>query len=99
VYLENERWLDVTITPTARSRGESWIVLDTPDMEAGWLGNRPQPVRAEAVPPARRRRRSRTVTPSLWFEVFRRDGFTCRYCGRRARTFEWHRGLPRRADH
>src|SRR4051794_5755314 len=30
VYLEHERWLDTLITPSARSRGESWIVLATP---------------------------------------------------------------------
>src|SRR5262249_35183563 len=84
VYLENERWLDAPITPSARSRGESWIVLDTPDLEPGWLGTRPQPVRIEAIPTAGRRRRSRTISPSLRFEVFRRDGSTCQYCGRRA---------------
>ena len=39
VYLEGERWLDVPITPQARSRGESWIVMSTPELEAAWLGH------------------------------------------------------------
>src|SRR4051794_7077599 len=34
VYLEHERWLDTLITPSARSREESWIVLSTPALEA-----------------------------------------------------------------
>jgi hypothetical protein len=85
VYLENERWLDVLITPQARSRGESWIVLTTPELEAGWLGMRPVPpvVEAPARPPRHQRTR-RTITPALRFGVFRRDSFTCQYCGRRA---------------
>jgi hypothetical protein len=85
VYLENERWLDQPITPQVRSRGESWIVLETAEMEAGWLGTRPMPPAVQAPPQSARRRRSpRTITPSIRFEVFRRDSFTCQYCGRRA---------------
>jgi hypothetical protein len=85
VYLENERWLNELITPQARSRGESWIVLATPELEARWLGTRPMPpvVETPARPPRRQRTR-RTITPSVRFEVFRRDSFTCQYCGRRA---------------
>jgi len=85
VYLESERWLDQLITPQARSRGESWIVLATPELEAGWLGTRPVPpvIEPPARPP-RRRRAPRSITPSIRFEVFRRDSFTCQYCGRRA---------------
>jgi hypothetical protein len=85
VYLENERWLDELIIPQARSRGESWIVLTSPDLEAGWLGTRPMPpvIEVPARPPRRQRTR-RTITPSVRFEVFRRDSFTCQYCGRRA---------------
>ena len=85
VYLDSERWLDDLITPQARSRGESWIVLSTPGLEAGWLGTRPvSPVVEAPGPPPRRRRVPRTITPSVRFEVFRRDSFTCQYCGRRA---------------
>ncbi|MCC6756031.1 MAG: HNH endonuclease [Solirubrobacterales bacterium] len=90
VYLENERWLDTPILPSARSRGESWIVLDTPALEAGWLGNRPEVAEPGPVAPGRRRRPSRTITPSVRFEVFRRDGFTCQYCGRRAPNVVLH---------
>jgi hypothetical protein len=85
VYLERERWLDQPLIPQARSRGESWIVLSTPALEAAWLGT--GPVAAQAVQPVRpatRRAPPRTITPSVRFEVFRRDGFTCQYCGRRA---------------
>ncbi len=35
VYLENEEWLDEPFTPAARSRGESWIVLDTSELRTG----------------------------------------------------------------
>ena len=85
VYLNHERWLDELITSQARSRGESWIVLTTPELEARWLGTRPAPPVVEApAPPPRRRQTRRTITPALRFEVFRRDSFTCQYCGRRA---------------
>ena len=88
VYLENERWLEEPTTPSARSRGESWIVLATPDLEAAWLGNRPLPARQQA--PRRPRRSPRTITPALRFEIFRRDSFTCQYCGRRAPNVVLH---------
>ena len=85
VYLERERWLDQLITPLARSRGESWIVLATSTLEAAWLGERPVPVEVgEPVRTDRPRRSRRTITPAIRFEVFRRDSFTCQYCGRRA---------------
>jgi hypothetical protein len=91
VYLEHERWLDQLITPQARSRGESWIVLTTPELEAGWLGNRPMPTEHElTVRAPRRQRMPRSITPSIRFEVFRRDSFTCQYCGRRAPTVVLH---------
>ena len=91
VYLDHERWLEELIIPKARSRGESWIVLTTPELEAGWLGTRPAPPAVEApAPPPRRRRTRRTITPSVRFEVFRRDSFTCQYCGGRAPTVILH---------
>ena len=83
-YLENERWLDEPITPSARSRGESWIVLATPELEAAWLGSRPMPVQQATPSPTTTKRARRTITPALRFEIFRRDSFTCQYCGRRA---------------
>jgi len=84
VYLEHERWLDGRITPDARSRGESWIVLSTPELQAAWLPDRPTPTLLEAPRPAVPRRARRAIAPGLRFEVFRRDSFTCQYCGRRA---------------
>jgi hypothetical protein len=91
VYLENERWLNDLIIPQSRSRGESWIVLATPELEAGWLGTRPVPPVVEAPARSPRSRRvPRTITPSIRFEVFRRDSFTCQYCGRRAPTVILH---------
>lgn len=90
VYLEDERWLDHVFTPIGRSHGESWIVLDRPDREREWLTEQDEMVRVanrehQEVGPGRRSGRgSRTISPSLRFEVFRRDAFTCQYCGRRA---------------
>src|SRR5262249_49485918 len=42
VFLEDERWLDRAFVPEARSRGESWIVLGQPELEAAWLSARPE---------------------------------------------------------
>jgi hypothetical protein len=93
VYLEDERWLDKVFVPEARSRGESWIVLDRPELEAAWLSARPEegfparrPLAMVAEPAASyqtRRQGSRTVPLSMRFEVLRRDNFRCFYCGRR----------------
>jgi hypothetical protein len=80
VYLDNEQWLDEPFVPSARSRGESWIVIDTSAKEASWL-------RQGANPSTTTRRatkgRTRTITASLRFQVLRRDDFCCVYCGRR----------------
>jgi hypothetical protein len=84
VYLSDEHWLDELITPSARSRGESWIVLTTPALEAAWLDNQPKQTPAPTATPARSKQPRRTITPSVRFEIFRRDSFTCQYCGRRA---------------
>jgi len=90
-YLEHERWLDRPFTPGGRSRGESWIVLSTPDLEETWLGAPAVPtdiplLRPEPSPSRRRR----AITPGVRFAVFRRDGFTCQYCGRRAPNVVLH---------
>ncbi len=96
VYLDQERWRDQVFTPKARSRGESWVVLDRPELEEAWVSARPdKPEPGELTSPANRRagRGSRTIPASLRFQVFRRDNFTCQYCGRRAPEVVLH------ADH
>lgn len=72
VFLEDEHWLHDALTPEARSRSESWIVLDTAQARKAWLGHA-----AEVKPTAG----SRTVPEGLRFKVLLRDGFVCRYCG------------------
>jgi len=87
VYLEHEEWLDEAIEPSARSRGESWIVLDTKGLEDSWLiEGKPQqrPARKRSSSP------SRTISPKLRFEILKRDDFTCKYCGRRAPEVTLH---------
>src|SRR5439155_1132586 len=36
IYLADERWLDNVFAPGARSRGESWILVRTPEQELAW---------------------------------------------------------------
>jgi hypothetical protein len=79
VYLDREQWLDEPFMPSGRSRGESWFVIDDDDAREMWLhGTSRQP----AAPDTRSGRGTRTVSPTLRFQVFRRDGFRCTYCGR-----------------
>jgi hypothetical protein len=73
VFLDGEEWLDEARTPTARSHGESWFVLDTAAMQTAWLGE---------VADTLVGRGSRTIPEGLRFKVLRRDGFACVYCGR-----------------
>ena len=83
VYLGNEEWLRDPFVPTARSRGESWVVVEGEGMVAGWLSGGP----TEEDPRPRSgnspRGRSRTIPLTLRFLVLRRDDFRCTYCGRR----------------
>lgn len=81
IYLGSEEWLDSLIFPAARSYGSSWIVLDSPEKKASWLTDLGEDA---AVRQAVKRNgsRSRSLSPSRRFEVLRRDGFTCTYCGR-----------------
>jgi hypothetical protein len=84
IYLEDERWLDHALVPSGRSYGESWIVLPDDAMASAWFAEAPGELPAADSTSARARRPSRTISSSLRFEVLRRDGFTCTYCGRRA---------------
>jgi len=65
----------------ARSRGESWIVLNSEKLAQEWLSQEGEEREAQ-VPKRSGRGRSRTLSPALRFQVLRRDGFTCQYCGR-----------------
>jgi 5-methylcytosine-specific restriction endonuclease McrA len=96
VYLENEEWLDRVFVPAARSRGESWIVPGETQQETAWLQPRVQA--SNSVQYGRQRARvrrsgSHAISPALRFEVLRRDGFQCQYCGRRPPAVALH------ADH
>lgn len=76
-----------------RSRGESWIVLDRPDQVAAWLKSGTLLAAPASAAARGRSGRSRTIPAALRFEVLRRDGFTCTYCGRRPPAARLH------ADH
>lgn len=74
VFLDDEEWLARALTPVARSRSESWIVLDTAAARKDWLGH---------AADEKAQQGSRTVPEGLRFKVFKRDGFACWYCGAR----------------
>lgn len=93
VYLEDEQWLDPPLVPAARSYGESWIVCASEDRAEAWLTHGPARAGERRGASPRTERGSRTIPASLRFAVFRRDGFTCIYCGRRAPQVRLH------ADH
>lgn len=83
IFIRNEEWIVPPIFPAARSYGESWIVLDSREKQTAWLTDRgEQPLVASRQPSSTKGRR--TLRASVRFEVLRRDGFTCRYCGRKA---------------
>lgn len=88
VYLDGEQWLDHAIMPGARSYGESWIVLSDQAAVTAWLS----PTTTPAADPIPRRggRGTRTIPAALRFEVLRRDGFACTYCGQRAPSVVLH---------
>ncbi len=81
IYMGSEEWLDSLIFPSARSYGSSWIILDSPEKEAAWLTDVGEEVAAR---PGTQKRggRSRSIPLARRFEVLKRDGFTCTYCGR-----------------
>ncbi len=87
IWLDDERWLDTPIFPNARSRGESWVPLKTAELREAWLSNRaPEQLRVEP----RNRTRTRTIGYAMRFQVLRRDGFTCQYCGRKPPEVKLH---------
>ena len=91
IYLGHEQWLDEPITPSARSRGESWVVLGTERLRDAWLSSTkpPQSV-SESTGGSKSGHGSRTIPHALRFQVLRRDSFSCVYCGRRAPDVKLH---------
>jgi len=83
VRLRDEEWLDEPIFPAARSRGSSWVYLDTLRKKIIWtsLGWEPEP---------KGERAGRGMPAGLRFRVLRRDSYTCRYCGASAPGVELH---------
>jgi hypothetical protein len=79
IYLEGENWLDEPVPVQGRSYGESWVVFPDAVARERWLETPPA-----GVDQPSRGRRTRTLSASLRFAVFRRDNYSCRYCGRRA---------------
>jgi hypothetical protein len=81
IYLNNEEWIEHPFEPPLRSYGDSWIILSDSltypsaiEIPDGNPGNEQNTARS----------RSRVIKPSVRFEIFRRDNFTCQYCGRKA---------------
>ena len=85
IWLQDEAWLGTPVTPASRSYGASWVALPDDDALKSWMVEKPATV---SVPT--KGRPSRTLAHSLRFQVFRRDGFTCRYCGRSAPEVRLH---------
>ncbi len=75
VEVANEVWLEKPIVTSVKNR-ESWVVVDSAERRNLWFvdGVKVATYRASAptAPP---------VPPGLRFEVLRRDGFKCQYCG------------------
>jgi hypothetical protein len=90
IYLRNETWLDEPVALGGRrSRGASWIVFPNRADREKWLTAPLESPEARGLDP----RGPRTPGPWLRFAVFRRDSYTCQYCGRRAPEVVLH------ADH
>lgn len=86
VYLYSEEWLDEPLAVSGRSHGSSWIVLASSEERKQWMTAPLVEVQKRVRDP----RGPRTAPPSLRFAVFKRDSFTCQYCGRRAPEFPLH---------
>ena len=85
VYLEQESWLDEPLTVLGRSHGSSWIVLPDREATAKWMT-----IARPTVVAAKDPRGTRVASEALRFAVFRRDGYTCQYCGRRGPEYPLH---------
>lgn len=85
IKLYEEKWLDNLIYPKIKYNRNSWIYLDTEVKRKQWLSN--------YNPPIIKHESERNISVGIRFEVFRRDNFSCVYCGRSAPDVVLH------ADH
>ena len=83
IFLEHEEWLVEPRTVAGRSHGASWIVLPDSEATSKWMTT------LVTISP-NDSRGSRAASPALRFTVFRRDSYSCQYCGRRAPEFQLH---------
>jgi hypothetical protein len=81
IRLCEEEWLNRLIYPKINNR-LSWVYLDTEEKKKLWLSN--------YTPPIIEKDSERTIPVGIRFAVFRRDNFTCVYCGRSAPEAELH---------
>lgn len=86
IFLEQETWVDPPMDVAGRSFGSSWVVLPDRDAVSEWMTVPPEPKEAVSRDP----RGPRTAGKKLRFQVFKRDSYTCQYCGRRAPEFPLH---------
>ena len=81
VRLRGEQWLEELIHPHVPNR-ESWVVLDSEEKRRRWLEPEEEAGRHSPSTRTKQRKGTRRVSAGLRFQVFRRDGFRCVYCGR-----------------
>lgn len=77
VHLDSEEWLRGPITPGARSRGASWVVVPS-ERASEWLTNtEARPILSRSGQP----KPSRTIPAGLRARVLQADNFRCVWCG------------------
>jgi CRISPR/Cas system Type II protein with McrA/HNH and RuvC-like nuclease domain len=83
IFIGSEEWVSPPIFSSARSYGLSWIVLDSSKKKTMWLTDQGEEAIA-TTSSSNHSQKHRSLPASVRFEILRRDGFTCRYCGRKA---------------
>lgn len=79
IFLRDEEWLPRLLQANLGRNRESWVVLETDTRARAVLSA----LKVPATGSATGTQSSRSIAVTLRFEILRRDGFTCRYCGRR----------------
>ncbi|MEK7140403.1 MAG: HNH endonuclease [Patescibacteria group bacterium] len=82
IRLCEEEWLEKLIYPKITSNGSSWVYMDTEEKRKLWLSNYSAPIIKHES--------ERNIPVGIRFDIFRRDNFTCIYCGRSAPNVELH---------